>query len=290
MEKYELIKYVEGSFSLDVTVSPTEDTVWLNKDQISSLFGRDRSVITRHIQAIFKDDELDSKQVCAKNAQTGPDGKTYQVDYYNLDMIVSIGFRVKSKRGLLFRKWANSILRDYMIKGYALSKNRTLVTDENYIELINKVNKMDARIGNIEEKMIAEPHERVFFLGSFFDAYEFIDSLIKTAKKSLILIDPYADETALKIMSSRNKEVSIDVYLSSKARLKKEAIDSFNKEYGNLTIHCCDSFHDRFLIIDGTRGYHVGASLNALGKKAFEISKIEDRFIVESIIQEANKA
>lgn len=289
MKKFELIRYVDGSFSLDVTVSPTEDTVWLNKDQIASLFERDRSVITRHIQAIFKEGELDAKRVCAKNAQTGPDGKTYQVDYYNLDVIISVGFRVKSRRGVLFRKWANNVLRDFMIKGYALSQNRTLVTNENYIELINKVNSMDVRIGNIEEKIVAQPNERVFFSGAFFDSYEFVSSIIKSANHDIILIDTYADEATLKILSARNKEVSIAIYLSSKARLKQEAVDAFNKEYGNLTIHYRDSFHDRFLIIDNVIGYYVGASLNSLGKKVFEISKIGDRFIVESIIQEAKK-
>lgn len=284
-----MIKYVEGSFSLDVTVSPTEDTVWLNKDQIASLFERDRSVIGKHILSILHDGELDENSVRAKFAHTGSDGKLYKVDYYNLDLIIAVGFRVKSKRGVLFRKWANSVLRDFMIKGYALSKSRTLVTNENYVELINKVNSMDTRIGNIEEKMVSQPSERVFFSGAFFDAYEFVSSIIKSANQEIILIDPYADEAALKILSTRNKEVSIAIYLSSKARLKQEAADAFNMEYGNLSIHRCDSFHDRFLIVDGAIGYHVGASLNALGKKAFEISKIGDRFIVESIIQEAKK-
>lgn len=286
MSEYEIVRYYDGDFSLDVNISPKEDTVWLSKNDMASLFDRDRSVITRHIQNIFDEEEC-SRESNVHFLHVPKSDKP--VELYSLDVVISVGFRVKSKRGVLFRKWANSVLRDFMIKGYALSQNRALVTNENYVELINKVNAMDARIGNIEGKLISQPSERIFFSGSFFDSYEFVSSIIKSAKKEIILIDPYVDETTLKILSARNEGAPIVLFLSSNAKLKQEAVDAFNKEYGNLTTHYCDSFHDRFLIIDHAIGYHVGASLNSIGKKAFEISKIEDRFIVESIIQEAKK-
>ena len=130
---YEIIKFENGSVELEVNVSPEEETVWLNLNEMCLLFGRDKSVISRHIRRIFEENELEKNQVVAKNATTGTDGKTYQVDYYNLDVVISVGYRVKSKNGVMFRKWATSVLKEYLLKGYALNEGRTLITKDNYL-------------------------------------------------------------------------------------------------------------------------------------------------------------
>jgi len=130
MKKYQLIKFEDGDFQLDVRTDLENETVWLTTEEIGLLFDRDRTVISRHISNIFKENELDKDQVCAKNARTGPDGKSYQIDYFNLDVIISVGYRVKSQRGIIFRKWANNVLKDYLIKGYAANEKRLLTLNK----------------------------------------------------------------------------------------------------------------------------------------------------------------
>ena len=137
--KYELVKFNEEGLELEVKVSPKEETIWLSQSEISVLFNKDRKTITRHIQNILKELELDVNQVCSKKEHTANDGKTYLVNIYNLDMIIAIGYRVKSTRAISFRKWANKVLKDYLIKGYVINENRVGVTDISYIELRNKV-------------------------------------------------------------------------------------------------------------------------------------------------------
>ena len=130
MQKYQLIKFEDGDFQLDVRTDLENETVWLSTEEIGLLFDRDRTVISRHISNIFKENELDKDQVCAKNARTGPDGKSYQIDYFNLDVIISVGYRVKSQRGIIFRQWANNVLKDYLIKGYAANEKRLLTLNK----------------------------------------------------------------------------------------------------------------------------------------------------------------
>ena len=140
---YEIIKFENGNVELEVNVSPEEETVWLSLNEMCLLFGRDKSVISRHIKKVFEENELEKTRVVAKNATTGPDGKTYQVDYYNLDVIISVGYRVKSKNGIIFRKWANSVLKEYLLKGYSLNKERAIITKENYLGLLCRVDSME---------------------------------------------------------------------------------------------------------------------------------------------------
>ena len=145
-KSYELIKFEDGDFSLDVKVSPTEDTVWLSLDDMALLFDRDRSVIGKHIRKIYFQDELAESTTWAKNARHLPDGRIYQIDYYNLDMIIAVGYRVNSKRGTSFRRWANSILKQYLLNGYVINENRVLASNENYIELRNEVVSINDRL------------------------------------------------------------------------------------------------------------------------------------------------
>lgn len=149
--KYEIVTFVNDEVRLDVNVSPSEDTVWLSLADMCLLFGRDKSVISRHIKNVILENNLDVNQVVAKNATTGNDGKIYIVSFYNLDVIIPLGYKVHSQNGIMFRKWANSVLKEYLLKGYVINENRTLITNENYVNLINKVDSIDKRLSVIEK-------------------------------------------------------------------------------------------------------------------------------------------
>ncbi|MCQ2086842.1 MAG: virulence RhuM family protein [Bacilli bacterium] len=152
--KYEIVTFVNDEVKLDVNVSPDEDTVWLTLEQIGTLFERDRSVIGKHIKNIYKEQELDENSTRANFAHVQMEGEreiTREVSFYNLDVIISVGYRVKSKNGVMFRKWANSVLKEYLFKGYVINENRTLITNENYINLINKVDSIDKRLSLVEK-------------------------------------------------------------------------------------------------------------------------------------------
>ena len=203
MDKYEIIKFTDNEFELDVNVSPEEGTVWLTKEEMALLFGRDRTVISRHINNIYKEGELERELVCAKNARTGPDGKKYIVDYFNLDVVISVGYRVKSKRGVMFRKWATNVLKQYLLKGYVLDKDRIIISKDNLVNLENDIAYLKEEVAGIKEKVFVEPiKQKIFFDGSFFDAYEFITSLVSKAKNKVVIVDPYFDIKGLNVFKN----------------------------------------------------------------------------------------
>ena len=278
-----MIKFEQDNLTINVNVSPREETVWLTLNDLCILFDRDKSVISRHIKNVFKENELYENQVVAKNATTASDGKKYEVTYYNLDMIISIGYRVKSKNGIIFRKWANSVLKEYLLKGYIINENRTLVTNENYINLINEVHNIDTRLSKLESDNRID-NERLFFDGEYFDARVFIKSLILKANNRIILVDPYSDSKTLDYLKENKNNVSILLYTSSLKRPTQDDIDSFNVQYGGLSVYIVNTFHDRFLIIDDKTLYHLGASLNYVGKKTFAISTMNDDVVFSSIM------
>ena len=203
--------------------------------------------------------------VVAKFATTAVDGKIYQVEYYNLDVIISVGYRVKSKQGAQFRQWANRILKDYLLKGYAINQ---------------RVERLEYRMTEAEEnigffiKTALPPKEGVFFDGQIFDAYTFISDLIKSAKKSIILIDNYIDDSVLLLLSKRAKEVEVTIYTTTLSSQLQLDIQKHNAQYPPINIRTFTRSHDRFLIIDETL-YHIGASLKDLGKRWFAFSKME---------------
>lgn len=270
----EIILYQpDEEIKLDVRLE--NETVWLSIDEMSYLFGRDISVIGKHIRNIFKEGELIKDSVWAKFAYTASDGKTYQVDYYNLDVIISVGYRVKSQRGTQFRQWANKVLKEYLLKGYSINQR------------INQLeNKMDSRLAahdrQLEEltnkvdffvRTSLPPVEGIFFNGQIFDAYKFASDLIKSAKQSLVLIDNYVDESVLLMLSKRQPGVTATIYtqrITSQLRLD---LDRHNDQYPPVDVRTCKFSHDRFLIVDDAV-YHIGASLKDLGKKWFAFSKL----------------
>ena len=183
---------------------------------------------------------------------------------------------------LFFKRWANSVLKEYLLKGYVLNQDRTLITNENYIELVHRVNNIDNRLSKFESDNYID-NEKIFFDGEWFDARSFIKDIFTRAKEEIILIDPYADIKALDYLKVKTEGVIVQLFISSKAKLTQGDIDAFNEQYGNLEIILDDNFHDRFVIIDRATLYHLGASLNYIGKKVFAITKIEDENLLTSL-------
>lgn len=278
-EKYEVVKFEQDNLVLDVNISPNEDTVWLSKEDMSILFDRDRSVISRHIKKIFEEKELVEKSNVHFLHIAHSDKP---VPFYSLDVVISVGYRVKSRNGVIFRRWANSVLKEYLLKGYALNQDRTLITNDNYIELVHRVNAIDSRLSKVESDNHLD-NEKIFFDGEWFDSRSFIKDIFTRAKEEIILIDSYADIKALDYLKVKAKGVIVQLYISSKSKLTKGDIDAFNKQYGNLEIILDDNFHDRFVIVDRTTLYHLGTSLNYIGKKVFAITKIEDENLLVSM-------
>ena len=261
----EIILY-QSDDSTQLEVRFENETVWLSLNQMSDLFGRDKSVISRHIRNVFAEGELESSSVVAKNATTAIDGKIYQVEFYNLDVIISVGYRVKSKRGTQFRIWANSILKEYLMKGYVLSSR----IDRIEKKIFEHDQKFDLLI-----KTTLPPNEGIFYDGQIFDAWKFAADLVKSAHKSIVLIDNYIDESVLHLMAKRNKSVTCTIYTSKISKEMKLDIEKFNAQYEPIEVFEFKLAHDRFLIIDDNELYHIGASLKDLAKKWFAFSKIE---------------
>jgi len=253
-----------------------DETVWLSIDEMSQLFGRDISVIGKHIRNIFREEELVKDSVWAKFAYTASDGKTYQVDYYNLDVIISVGYRVKSHRGTQFRQWANKVLKDYLLRGYSV--NQRLVDMERRID--NRLSDHDSHLAEIDKKIdffvrtSLPPVEGIFFDGQIFDAYKFATDLIRTAKRSIVLIDNYVDDTVLTMLSKRNDGVTADIYTQAISQQLQLDVDRHNNQYAPINVHTYKRSHDRFLVIDDAEVYHIGASLKDLGKRMFAFSKL----------------
>ena len=249
------------------------ETVWLSIEEMAQLFGRDISVIGKHIRNVFKEGELQKESVWAKFAYTASDGKTYQVDYYNLDVIISVGYRVKSHRGTQFRQWANKVLKDYLLRGYSVNQRLE--------QIDTRIEKHEKQIDYLTDKVeffvrtSLPPVEGIFYDGQIFDAYKFATDLIRSAQKSLLLIDNYVDESVLLMLSKRNVGVKADIYTQTFSRQLQLDLQKHNSQYPPIDIHTYKKCHDRFLIIDGTEVYHIGASLKDLGKKMFAFSKLK---------------
>lgn len=267
--KDEIIIYQPDEHSVSLEVRIEEDTVWLTQAQMADLFQTTRNNITLHITNIFKENELDEISVGKESLLTASDGKKYKTRFYNLDVIISVGYRVKSVRGTQFRIWANKVLKDYLLKGYAVNQRfERIEKDVKYLK--NKVDEFDFQI-----RTSLPPNEGIFFEGQVFDAYIFVSDLIKSAKKSIILIDNYVDESVLSILSKRKKNVSAMIFTSNLTKQLKLDLKKHNEQYPSIEIRTFNKSHDRFLIIDKESVYHIGASLKDLGKKWFAFSKIE---------------
>ena len=268
----EIVMYQpDETIRLEVRVE--NETVWLTQQQMADLFLTTRNNITLHIGNIFKEGELVETSVRKDSLLTATDGKKYRTKIYNLDVIISVGYRVKSKRGTLFRQWANQILKDYLLKGYSINKNLQDVRIE--------LGAQDKRISLLEEKVdffvrsSLPPVEGIFFDGQIFDAYVQIVNLIKQAKRSITLIDNYIDETTLTMLSKRDTKVSATIYTRQLSQQQQLDVQRHNQQYPPIAVNICQHNHDRFLIIDDV-AYLFGASLKDAGKKLFAYIRMQE--------------
>ena len=229
--------------------------------------------ITLHIGNIYKEQELLQSATCKDFLQVQVEGgkeKRRLTKFYNLDVIISVGYRVKSKRGTQFRQWATSVLKQYMLRGYAIN---------------NRFERLEQRMSKAENQIeyfvhsALPPKEGIFADGQIYDAYEFVERLIKSAKKTILLIDNYVDESVLTMMSEKEKGVQVDIYTKDLSKALTLAESKFNSQYGGLKLHQANSIHDRFVIIDDSTIYLIGASLKDAGKKLFAFTQLSQTII-----------
>ena len=271
IEKGEIIVYQPDEITrLEVRVR--DETVWLNRQQLATLFGRDIKTIGKHINNALNE-ELAGMAVVANFATTATDGKTYIVEFYNLEMILSVGYRVKSQRGIYFRRWSNSVLKEFLLKRNTLDYKFTDIEQqlkEHHQILIEHEKKIDFFI-----QSSLPPKQGVFFDGQVYDAYAFVAGLIRKAGRRIVLIDNYIDETVLTILGKRSAGVDATIYTGQLSKVLQLDIDKHNAQYPPIDIYTFSKAHDRFLIIDD-EVYLIGASIKDLGKKWFGFTLMEN--------------
>lgn len=263
MDKAEIVIYKDTEntdFQIEVRVE--DDTVWLTQAQMVNLFDATKQNISLHINNIFREGELQPDSVVKEYLTTATDGKKYKTKFYDLDVIISVGYRVKSLRGTQFRIWANKILKEFLLKGHIVNHRLTMVEEE--------IHQIKGRVSDIEFKVQTNlpPNEGIFFDGQIFDAWQFVAGLIKSAGDSIILIDNYIDESVLMLFSKRNIKVKAKIFTGNITKQLETDLEKHNQQYPPIELKHFSKSHDRFLIIDLKTVYHIGASLKDLGKKA----------------------
>ena len=278
-----VVVYRSADNAIQLEVQLAEETVWLTQQQMADLFGVQIPAISKHLANIFREGELSKDSVISILENTATDGKRYRTMFYNLDAILSVGYRVNSVYATQFRQWANGILKDYLLKGYAINPHIRYIEQR----IDNKLQEHTEQIHDLQNKVdffirtSLPPREGIFVDGQIYDAYELIERLIKSAKKSILLIDNYVDESVLTMMSEKEELVQVDIYTKSISRALKLAESKFNDQYGGLALHEIAIVHDRFLILDDETIYLIGASLKDAGKKLFAFTQISTDLIKE---------
>jgi len=282
--KNEIILYRPDELAEHIEVKLDEETVWLNRQQIAMLFGRDIKTIGKHISNVFTEGELDKKVTVANFATVTQHGaikgktRTINVEHYNLDVIISVGYRVKSQQGTHFRIWATKKLRDYLLKGYLINTRMDRIED-NADALKNRVDEIELKINTHQI-----PTQGVFFDGQTFDAYDLISKIVRSAKKDITVIDSYIDETTLTHLAKKKSGIKVLLLTKTISPQLQLDVQKADAQYGDFDVKQFTQSHDRFIIIDGGKDiYHIGASLKDLGKKWFAFSKM-DKDSVASII------
>ena len=271
----EIVMY-QPDETIRLEVRMGEETVWLSQAQMAELFGTKRQAITKHLQNIYESDELKKEATSSILELVRKEGNRTvkrKVEFYNLDAIISVGFRVNTKRGIEFRQWANRILKDYMLRGYVVN-SRIMALEQHVAEQDTQIKDLKNKVDFFVRSSLP-PVEGIFFDGQIFDAYVQIVSLIKQAKHSIVLIDNYIDETTLTMLSKRDANVSATIYTRQLSNQQQLDITRHNQQYPPITVNICQRNHDRFLIIDDVV-YLFGASLKDAGKKLFAYIKMQD--------------
>lgn len=269
MQSTDIVIYKSGEIELNVTLK--ENNIWLGANDIASIFDVNRPAIVKHIGNIYKTDELDKDSTCSILEQVATDGKKRRMNFYNLDMIISVGYRINSKKATKFRKWATSILKQYITDGYVINSDK--ITNDRFISLEEKVHYLSEKIAILESKDI-KPKQGIFYDGQIFDAYTFVSDLIRSAKIKIILIDNYVDDSVLTLFS-KNQNIDVIIYTKNISKQLNLDLKKYNSQYKKIEIKKFENSHDRFLIVDEKELFHLGASLKDLGKKWFAFSKMD---------------
>jgi len=291
MNENQIIVYQPNeTMRLDVLLE--NETVWLTQEQIALLFGTKRPAITKHLANIYKDGELDEEGTCSILEHMGHEGKqSYRTKFYNLDAILSVGYRVNSRNATLFRRWASNVLKDYLLRGYAVNHRLNQLEDK----VDRRFTSQDKRLASLEEKVDffvqtqTPPIQGVFYDGQLWDAHVLVEKLIGNAKESILLIDNWATVETLDMLAKKRKGVLVTVVTSAhpdkkgnlRSKISSVDVSKFNGQYPTLTVKYSEKFHDRFLILDNKELYLIGASLKDLGKKCFGFTKMDAGEIVE---------
>lgn len=275
METNEIVLY-QPNETMKLEVRLENETVWLTQQQIADLFGTKRPAITKHLSNIFKSGELEEESTCSILEHMAADGsRTYSTKYYNLDVILSVGYRVNSVNATMFRRWANQVLKEYLLRGYSV--NQRLMQMEDRID--RRLSEHDRHLLMLDEKVdffvrtSLPPKEGILFQGQIFDAHVIISKLVESANTRIVLIDNYVDATVLTQLDKRKQGVKATIYTQEIKPILRQDLRRHNQQYPEITIRVYHGAHDRFLIIDETV-YHIGASLKDLGKKLFAFSEM----------------
>ena len=268
--KSNLVIYSDGELELKISV--TDETIWLTQAQLSDIFEKDQSVISRHINNIFKDNEVDEKSNMQKMHIANSDKP---VSFYSLDIVLAVGYRTNSSKAIKFRQWATSVLKNYIQNGYVINSDK--ITNDRFVSLENELILLKSKVENISnslENKTLKPKQGIFYNGQIFDAYVFINDLFKIALDEIILIDNYIDETVFTLFS-KYPNIKIKIYTKIISKQLKLDLQKYKTQYQNIELLEFKNSHDRFLILDKKEIYHIGASLKDLGKKWFAFSKFE---------------
>ncbi|MCT7444432.1 RhuM family protein [Aliarcobacter cryaerophilus] len=263
-----LVVYNDGELELKVSVD--SETIWLTQKQIAEVFGGTKQNISLHINNIYKEKELDKISTVKYYLTVQKEGNrevTRNIEHYNLDMILSLGYRINSIKATKFRQWATSVLKNYIQNGYAINNHK--ITEQRLFALENDMQFIKSKIKNNS----LEFNQNIFFDGQIYDAYSFVNDLLKLAKEEVILIDNYIDDTVFTLFS-KYPNINFTIYTSTISKQLKLDFEKYSKQYKNISLKTFKSSHDRFLIIDKKEIYHLGASLKDLGKKWFAFSKM----------------
>ena len=286
MQRGEIILY-QPDETVRLEVRLEDDTVWLTQQQMGELFGTNRQAITKHLQNIYSCNELDKEATSSILELVRQEGRRHvrrKIEFYNLDAIISVGFRVNTKRGIEFRQWANTVLKEYLLRGHAINSR--------FLALEKQVAEQGSQLQVVQEKIdffvrtSLPPVEGIFFDGQIFDAYRFVNDLIRKAKQRIVLIDNYVDDTVLTMLDKRAEGVTASIFTKTADQQFLLDVERHNAQYAPITVEHFSRAHDRFLLIDN-EGYHIGASLKDLGKKWFAFTLMHD-LTAEEIIMKIN--
>lgn len=261
--------YKDGELELKTSID--SETIWLTQKQIAELFDKDIRTINEHIKFIYKEEELVENSTIRNFRIVQKEGNrevARDVLHYNLDVIISIGYRANSKKATKFRQWATSVLKEYIFNGYAINSHK--ITEQRLLNLENDMQVVKSKFKNYEPQQ-----NHIFYNGQIFDAYLFVSDIIKSAKSSIKLIDNYIDESTLVLFTKRDAKVDMKIYTKTISKQLKLDLEKHNAQYPKIDIEIFDLSHDRFLIIDEKDIYHFGASLKDLGKKWFAVSLMD---------------